>query len=138
MFEVEMCRKSSIAIAACAALSFASIAPCTAGTLYVSKVGNGYAVYNPHTNKTVYTKDVNAYVQKLYKDRRVDGFGKAINQKTFAKGSDPVGETAAVAAEAVDNTASAAYNVANRYPAWRHFTAPLRSLFGGNSQQSQR
>lgn len=110
-------------------------APTVARTLYVSPAGNGvYGVYDPTTGKTAYVRDVHAYVQKIYKSRRVDGFGKAIDHSTFQKGSDPVAEAAQTTVRAVDSLAGTAYNAANMVPSWRRYTAPVKGLFGGNSR----
>lgn len=106
--------------------------PVSARTLLVGPVGYGvYSIQDPVTGKTVYVRDVQAYIKaEYYDDRGVEGFGKSISQKEFQKGSDPVAETASAAASVVDATTDAAYNAANMVPSWRRYTAPVRALLG--------
>jgi hypothetical protein len=136
--KLEMLKRLSITILACAAIWAASSTPSCADSYHITKVKNGvYMVKDLETKKTVYVRDPKAYMQHKFKSRRADGFGKEINHSTFAKGSTPVADTAKAAAETASYAADAAYNVTNTVPSWRKYTGPLRSLFGGNSKKQQ-
>jgi hypothetical protein len=105
--------------------------------IMVSQEGNVYKVYDPKDKTTVWVKDVRAYIKYKYRDSKVDGFGGKLSNKSFRDGSTPVADAAEAASDTVNSATGVAYNVANRVPSWRRYTAPLRALFG-TPDQNQR
>lgn len=134
-----MSKKLMFTIIVTTALCCLSANPAEAASYGIKKVKNGvYAVTNLETKKTAFVRDPKAYI-KHQNGGRTRGFGKSINQKTFAKGdkSNVVKDAAQATANTAAYAAGAAYNVVNQVPSWRKVTRPVGAVLSGNSKKKK-